>query len=148
MFDTLIGLTSLPTVVLAQVSNQHSHWDVEDTASVLMSLPDGAQVTASFSWCASAWRHELELVGSEATILWSPYDSGPVVWITASREPERLDLPPAPNVHQPLVENFVQAVLTGSAPACAIAEAVRTNQLLDAIYRSAAEHREVRLGAD
>jgi predicted dehydrogenase len=135
-------------VVQAQVSSQHTHWDVEDTASVLMSLPSGAQVTVSLSWCASTWRHEQELVGTEATILWAPYDSGPVVWTAGRREPEQLDLPPAGNVHQPLIENFVQAVLTGSSPACPVAEAVRTNQVLDAIYRSASEHREVRLAAE
>jgi predicted dehydrogenase len=54
-------------------------------------------------------------------------------------------LPPAENVHLPLVEDFVQAVRTGQAPACSVAEAAQTNRLLDAIYQSAAEGRPVTL---
>jgi len=48
-------------------------------------------------------------------------------------------------VHQPLVEDFVQAVRQDRDPICPLAEAARTNALLDAIYRSAAEGKEVRL---
>jgi len=145
MFDVLIGLCGLPARVFARCDNLVQKWDVEDTASVLLTMPDSAHVTASFSWSTKTWRHEFEIVGTEAKLNWLPYDSGPVSQ-TKGRQSEQLDQPPAENVHLPLVEDFVQAVRDSRPPACPLAEAVKTNVLLDAIYRSAAEGREITLG--
>ncbi len=144
MFDVMIGLFGMPVSVYARCENLVHSWDVEDTASVLMSMPDGAQATASFAWNSKTWRHEFEVVGTEAKVTWHPYDSGQVVR-TVGRQVDSLDLAPAENVHLPVVQDFVEAVLTGRQPVCPLAEAARTNHLLDAIYRSAAEGREVKL---
>lgn len=144
MFDVLIGLCGLPASVYARCDNLVQEWDVEDTASALMTLHDGAHVTASFSWSSKTWRHEFELVGTEAKLDWLPYDSGPVS-VTRGRQTEALDQPSAENVHWPLVEDFVQAVQAGRAPVCTLAEAAKTNVLLDALYQSAAENREITL---
>jgi predicted dehydrogenase len=146
MFDVFIGLSGLPASVYARCENLVHKWDVEDTASVLMTMPGGAHVTASFSWCTKAWRHEFEIVGTEAKLNWLPYDSGPVSK-TVGRQTELLEQPSADNVHRPLVEDFVQAVVAARPPACPLAEASKTNRLLDAIYRSATERREVSLPA-
>lgn len=147
MFDLLIGLFGLPEKVVAWSENLvHQDWDVEDSASILMKLRNGAQVTASFSWCSKTWRHEFEVVGTEARVSWLPFDSGEVVK-TVGRQTDHLKLPPAANVHLPLVQDFVQAIQEGRQPACPFGEAVKTNLLLDAIYRSAAEKRAVSLPA-
>ncbi len=144
MFDVMIGLLGMPVKVHATCDNLVHDWDVEDTASVTMTLEGGAQVSASFSWGSKTWRHEFEIVGTEAKVYWHPYDSGEVVK-TVGRDVETLDLAPAENVHQPIVEDFVQAVQEGRPPACPLPEAVKTNVLVDAIYRSAAEGREIEL---
>jgi predicted dehydrogenase len=144
MFDVLIGLLGRPASVYARCANLVHAWDVEDTASLLMTMPDGAQVTASLSWCAKAWRHEFEIVGTEAKVDWLPYDTGPITK-TVGRQTESLDLPSHENVHWPLVEDFVEAVAAGRPPACPLAEAAQTTQLLDAISQSAAENRAIQL---
>ena len=144
MFDVLIGLLGMPASVYARCGNQVHDWDVEDGASVLMAMPDGAQVTASFHWSSKTWRHEFEIVGSEAKVHWHPYDSGQVI-LTRGRQVDELVLPPADNVHAPLVEDFVQAIQEGRQPACPLTEAARTNTLVDAVYHSAAVGREVAL---
>ena len=144
MFDVMIGLLGMPVKVHATCSNLVHDWDVEDTASVVMTLRNSAQVTASFSWASKTWRHEFEIVGTEAKVYWHPYDSGEVVK-TVGRDVETLSLTPAVNVHLPIVDDFVQAVQQGRPPACPLAEAAKTNVLLDAIYRSATEHREIEL---
>jgi len=144
MFDVFIGLCGLPASVYARCDNLVQKWDVEDTASVVMTMPTGAQVTASFSWSTKTWRHEFEIVGSEARLSWLPYDTGPVSQ-TIGRQTEQLEQPSAANVHWPLVEDFVQAVAAGRPPACPLAEAAQTNALLDAIYQSAAGRCEVSL---
>ena len=144
MFDVLIGLLGQPASVFARCENLVHQWDVEDSASIVMTLPDGAHVTASFGWNSQTWRHEFELVGTEAKVYWHPFDSGEVVK-TVGRQVDNLSLPPAGNVHLPIVEDFVGAVAQGREPVCPLSEAIKTNELLGAIYRSAAEQREVRL---
>ena len=142
MFDVLIGLFGMPRRVYAQCGNLVHRWEVEDSAVLLMTLAGGAQVTASFNWNSKTWRHEFEMVGTEAKLAWLPYDSGPVVK-AVGRTVENLDLPGAENVHLPLVQDFVDAILADRDPVCPLAEAAKTNALLDAVYRSAAEAREV-----
>jgi len=48
-------------------------------------------------------------------------------------------------VHYPLIEDFVSAVEEGRDPAVTAAEAAKTNRLLDAVYESARDNREVEL---
>ena len=144
MFDVLIGLLGQPVSVFARCENLVHQWDVEDSASMVMALPDGAQVTASFGWNSQTWRHEFEIVGTEAKVYWHPYDSGNVVR-TVGRQVDELSLPPAENVHLPMVEDFVRAVREGRGPACPLSEAARTSALLDAVYESAATRQEAHL---
>jgi predicted dehydrogenase len=144
MFDVLIGLLGMPVKVYARCANLVHQWEVEDTASIVMELPDGAQVTAVFAWNSKTWRHEFEIVGTEAKVCWHPYDAGQVIK-TAGRQVDELALPPAENVHLPLVEDFVRAVLEDRSPVCPLTEAAKTNALLDAVYRSAAAGRETRV---
>jgi 1,5-anhydro-D-fructose reductase (1,5-anhydro-D-mannitol-forming) len=145
MLDLMIGLFDLPVSVYAWCDNLlHPEWDVEDNASILMKLRNGAQVTATFSWCSKTWRHEFEIVGTEAKVNWFPYDSGEVTK-TTGRQVEALKLPPGENVHLPLVQDFIDAVLENRPPVCPFDEAVKTNLLLDAIYQSASENRKVSL---
>ena len=144
MFDVLIGLFGLPISVCAKCDNLVHKWDVEDSAVILMTMRDGAQVTASFNWNSQTWRHEFEVIGTKAKINWLPYDSGQVIK-TVGRQIDNLDMPSVANVHQPLVDDFVRAVLDDRPPCASIAEAFKTSLLLDAIYRSAAENREIML---
>ena len=37
-----------------------------------MVMPGGAHVTAAFSWSSKTWRHEFEIVGTEAKLDWLP----------------------------------------------------------------------------
>ena len=144
MFDVMIGLLGMPVSVYAKCENLVQKWDVEDCAGIVMKLGSGALATASFSWSSKTWRHEFEIVGTEAKVFWHPYDSGEVVK-TVGRQVDTLDLTPADNVHGPVVQDFVEAVREGREPVCPLAEAAKTNALLDAIYQSAAENREVAL---
>ena len=142
MFDVLTGLFGLPESVMAVTGTLDRDWDVEDSSAILMSLPGGAPVTASFHWNSKTWVHMFEVVGTEAKVLWQPYDSGKVVK-TVGREITEIDMPPAANVHKPLIEDFTAAVSKGIKPTVTFAEAAKTNRLIDAIYRASREKREV-----
>jgi predicted dehydrogenase len=144
MFDVLIGLLGMPVKVYAETKTLVQPYEAEDSAVVLMELAGGAPVVAGFGWNSRTWAHEFEIVGTEAKLKWFPYDSGKAVK-TVGREVRELELPDPDNVHQPLVEDFVRAVRGGSSPAVPLAEALKTNILLDAIYESSREKKEIRL---
>jgi predicted dehydrogenase len=138
MIDLIVGLFGEPKSVSARTDTlAHPGWKVEDSSAAVMTLPNGAHALATFGWNSKTWTHEFEVVGRDARVRWSPADAGPVQ-ITRGRDTEPLDLPPAGNVHRPLIEDFNEAVRDGRSPACPVADAVATNRVLDAIYRSAA----------
>lgn len=142
MFDVLAGLFGLPARVFARCENLTQRWDVEDSAAAVMKMENDALVTAAFNWNSKTWRHEFDVIGTEARVTWLPYDSGPVVK-TVGREKEMLDLPNPENVHWPLIEDFVNAVREDRPPRYPLTESMAANVVLDAIYRSAAEGKEV-----
>jgi predicted dehydrogenase len=142
MMDLVIGLFGMPRTVFARTDTLVHGYPVEDSSAVLMTLAGGAQAIASFGWSSQAWVHDFEVFGSESAVRWSPADAGEVVF-TAGRQSEKLELPNAPNVHVPLVEDFNRAVLEDRQPVATVTEALKTNILLDAIYRSAETGREV-----
>jgi predicted dehydrogenase len=142
MFDVLIGLFGIPESVSAITSTHDRSWDVEEDTAILMRMGDGALVEASFSWNSKTWSHTFEIIGTEARVLWQPYDSGKVLK-TVGRETVELNFPCAPNVHLPLIEDFTAAARNGRKPLVTLAEAAKTNRLIDAVYLSALERREV-----
>ncbi len=144
MLDLMIGLFGQARSVYAHCDTLVQSYDVEDSASILMTLSNGAHASAHFGWNTRTWCHEFEVVGSEARVLWRPADTGDLV-ITRGRDITTLPCPNHDNVHLPLVADFNQAVLNGGTPACAASDAVRTSRLLDAIYRSAAERQPITL---
>lgn len=138
MLDVMIGLLGMPEKLTVLSDHLVHDWEVEDTSSILMQMPNGAQVYASFNWSSKTWRHEFELVGRESRLVWFPYDSGELRK-TVGRENINLSLPPAENVHLPLVQDFVDALLFGKQPVCPLSEGIKVNVLMDAIQRSARE---------
>ena len=144
MFDVFIGLLGMPKRIYARTKTLVQPYEVEDSSVILMEMPDGSDVTASFHWNSKTWAHEFEIIGTEGKLKWFPYDAGPVVK-TIGRAIDELDLPGAANVHAPLIADFVQAVIENRAPAVPLAEALKTNILLDAVYESARTGKEVTL---
>jgi len=142
MFDVMIGLLGMPKSIYAKVQTKTHDYQVEDSATIIMRMPDNADVIANFHWNSKTWTHEFEIVGTKARIKWHPYDSGKVVK-TVGRDIAELDLPNAENVHQPLVENFVKAIQNDTKPKVTLQEALKTNILLDAVYESSETGREV-----
>lgn len=144
MLDMMVGLFGLPASVFAKVDNLVHKWDVEDSATALMSFAGGARAVADFRWNAKPWAHEFEIVGTEASLRWIPCDTGKVVK-TVGGKVCKYDMPSADNVHLPLVEDFVGAVREDRPVRIGLAEAAKTNIVIDAIYQSSRTGKEVRL---
>ena len=144
MFDFLIGLVGMPKQVDALCANVLYDWEVEDSAAMILTLPNGAPMTASFGWNAGCWRHEFELVGSKGRLTMAPFDSGDLVF-TAGREIKRIPCPEADNVHLPFIQNFVDACLEQGKSPLPLSIAAQTNELLDAVYFSSQNGKVVTL---
>ena len=142
MFDVLIGLFGLPETVFARAETLVQPYAVEDSSVALLTMPGGAQVVASFHWSSKTWSHEFEIVGTEAKVKWHPYD-GESVLKTVGRNSVDVTTPNPGNVHAPLIEDFVSAIRENRSPAVTPEEGAKTNQVIDALYRSARERREV-----
>ena len=144
ILDLMIGLFGVPRTVFAKTGTLVHDYPVEDSSVVLMTLAGGAQVIASFGWSSKTCVHDFEVIGSQGGVRWPAADAGEVV-VTLGRDTQKLEMPRAPNVHLPLIEDFNRAVLEGRQPVVPVAEALKTNLLLDAIYRSAETGQEMRI---
>ncbi len=145
MFDVLIGLLGMPETVYAKAETLVQPYAVEDSSVAILKMPGGAQGIASFHWNSKTWSHEFEIVGTEAKVKWHPYDSDNVLK-TVGRDTVEVPTPNAKNAHVPLIADFVSAVLENRDPTVTVAEAAKTNAVMDAFFRSAREEREVRIG--
>jgi len=144
MFDLIVGLFDQPKTVFARCDTLANDYEVEDAATIVMTLKNGAHVSAQFGWNTKTWRHEFEVVGTEGKALWFPADAGKIV-VTIGRDVQEVDLPNADNVHQPLVDDFIAAVRDGRQPICSLGDAVKTNRILDAVYRSSTSNQMISL---
>jgi predicted dehydrogenase len=90
--------------------------EVEDTAVAAMAFESGPCATVTVTHAAIEPRDTLRLYGTTGSIHVAVLNAGDML-ITRHGQEHRESHPPALNLHQPLVEDFVSAVLTGRAPA-------------------------------
>lgn len=103
-------------------SNAVHTYAVEDNATVLIDYPGGVRGVVDVRWHSRIERDACRLVGTEGAL-----DLDPLNGPTLRTPTGELHLPAPANLHFPLVEDFVNAVLDGKTPACPIAEAICTD---------------------
>jgi predicted dehydrogenase len=108
--DLLNYLFGQPLRVTAQLSNAVHHYAVEDNATVLIEYPDGVRGIVDVRWHSQVKRDECRIRGTKGELDLTPLN-GPELAYPGGKE----FLPPHPNLHYPMIENFVDAVL-GKAP--------------------------------
>ena len=104
--DVLNFLFGQPLRVSAQLSNAVHHYAVEDNATVMIEYAGGVRGIVDVRWNSKIKRDECRIRGTEGEIELSPLN-GPELVYPGARE----NLPPHANLHYPMVENFVDAVL-------------------------------------
>jgi predicted dehydrogenase len=107
--------------------------EVEDTATALLQFERGASGMLAVTHAAADRQDTLDLYGTRGSIRVPALNSGEIT-IRVDGVERSESLPPALNLHLPLVEDFVEAVRTGRAPAVDghVGRAVAAVQ--DAIY--------------
>ncbi len=90
--------------------------DVEDTAIAVLMFERGSYATLSVTHASNEPRDTLDIYGTAGSIHVAALNVGDVrVRVGAVERVE--SLPPAANIHAPLIEEFMDAVSTGRAPA-------------------------------
>ena len=97
------------------VANVAFEREVEDTAAALLQFEPGICATLTVTHAASEPQDTLDVFGTTGSIHIAILNQGEIKIKTKSGERTESYLP-APNVHQPLIEDFVEAVLTNREP--------------------------------
>lgn len=104
--DVLNFLFGQPQRASGHLSNAVHHYAVEDNATVMIDYPDGVRGVVDVRWHSKVARDECRIRGTEGEMELTPLN-GPELVYPGGRE----SLPPHSNLHYPMVENFVAAVL-------------------------------------
>jgi len=107
--DVLNFLFGNPALVSAQVSNTVHRYAVEDSATLLIEYESGVRGICDVRWNSRIARDEFRIVGVDGALDLTPLN-GPRLESPLGEEL----LPPHPNLHYPLIENFVSAVMDGA----------------------------------
>jgi predicted dehydrogenase len=107
--------------------------EVEDTAAALLQFERGATATLAVTHATADRQDTLDLFGTRGSIRIASLNGGRM--IVSIGGTDRVEShPAAANVHLPLVEDFVEAVRTGRAPAVDGQAGRAVAAIQDAIY--------------
>ncbi len=129
----LFGPVRRVTSLLANVAFDR---EVEDTAGALLEFESGPCATLVVTHAAAAARDTLEIYGTRGSLHATVLNAGDLA-IVAGDARRSEPHPPAPNLHQPLVQDFVDAVLAGREPTVTGAIGRAVAELEQRIYAGA-----------
>jgi predicted dehydrogenase len=116
-------------------SNALHQLEVEDSATALVQYAGGVNAVIDVRWNSRIQRDQFRVVGVEGEIVLDPLNGPPLSLIKSDGSRIEESLPTHANVHFPIVENFVQAVLDGGALACPIDEAIWTDWVTEQVMQ-------------
>lgn len=117
--DAMNFLFGKPRRATGLLSNALHSMPVEDSATVMLEYAGGVHGVVDVRWNSRVTRDQFRIIGTEGEIVLDPLN-GPELKVAGRAEM----LPTHANVHYPLVENFVAAVLDGTPLACPGDEAI------------------------
>jgi predicted dehydrogenase len=108
--DAMNFLFGKPDRACGLLSNAVHRIGVEDSATVLMGFSGGVHAIVDVRWNSRVARDQFRIIGEEGEINLDPLN-GPELRIDTCTGRRTEMLPPHANIHFPIVENFVDAVL-------------------------------------
>jgi predicted dehydrogenase len=99
-----------PDRAFGLLSNAVHRIGVEDSATVLMGFSGGVQAVVDVRWNSRVARDQFRVIGESGEINLDPLN-GPELHIDTGAGRRTEMLPPPANLHFPIVENFVDAIL-------------------------------------
>jgi predicted dehydrogenase len=113
--EVLINLFGRVSRISSQLSNSIFEREVEDTATALLGFESGAQAILSVTHAATEPQDTLHIFGTEGSIHVPELNAG--VLTLTTRNGQSHESHPAPaNLHLPLIDDFVQALISNRDP--------------------------------
>jgi 1,5-anhydro-D-fructose reductase (1,5-anhydro-D-mannitol-forming) len=109
------------------LSNALHELAVEDSATVLIEYAGGVHAVVDVRWNSRITRDQFRIVGTEGEISLDPLNGPPLRLLDSQGHLREEQLATHANVHYPVVENFVSAVLDGALLACPGDQAIWTD---------------------
>jgi 1,5-anhydro-D-fructose reductase (1,5-anhydro-D-mannitol-forming) len=128
--DVLNFLFGQPLRATGYLSNAVHHYAVEDNATMMIDYAEGVRGVVDVRWHSKVKRDECRIRGTEGEMDLSPLNGGELVY-PGGRE----SLPPHSNLHYPIIENFVDAVLGKSSLLASGASSYWTDWVIDQVRR-------------
>ena len=107
--------------------------EVEDTAVALFEFANGARGTLTVTHATLESQDTLSLFGSEGSLHLESLNKGSLIVRTAAGEHIE-EIPPHANLHQPFIDEFAEAVLTGCTPSVTGATGREVQHIIELIY--------------
>jgi 1,5-anhydro-D-fructose reductase (1,5-anhydro-D-mannitol-forming) len=132
--DAMNFLFGKPERAFGLLSNAVHRIGVEDSATVLMGFPSGIHAVVDVRWNSRVARDQFRITGENGEINLDPLN-GPELRVTDSTGSRTEMLPPHANLHFPIVENFVDAVLASDPNrlACPAEQAAWVDWVIDQV---------------
>jgi predicted dehydrogenase len=133
--DAMNFLFGKPERACGLLSNAIHRIAVEDSATLLMQFSGGVHATVDVRWNSRVARDQFRIIGENGEINLDPLNS-PELRVAGRTEL----LPPNANLHFPIVENFVEAVLAGDPArlACPAEQAAWTDWVIEQVVSAKA----------
>lgn len=129
--DVLNFLFGQPLRATGYLSNAVHHYAVEDNATVMIDYAGGVRGMVDVRWHSKVKRDECRVRGTEGEMDLSPLN-GPELVYPGGRE----HVPPHDNLHYPIIENFVDAVLGKAALLASGASSYWTDWVIEQVRRN------------
>jgi predicted dehydrogenase len=131
--DACNFLFGKPQRATGLLSNAFHELAVEDSATTLIEYAGGVHAVVDVRWNSRIQRDQFRIIGVDGEISLDPLNGPALRMLTGNGRLTEEQLPAHANVHYPAVENFVNAVLDGTAVACPIEEAVWTDWVTEQV---------------
>jgi 1,5-anhydro-D-fructose reductase (1,5-anhydro-D-mannitol-forming) len=124
--DAFNFLFGRPLAATGLSSNAIHRLAVEDSTTALVEYPGGVRGIIDVRWNSRIVRDQFRIIGTDGELNLDPLGE-PGLRVTTTSSTWEEQLPTHANVHYPIVEDFVNAVLDGSPLACPGSEAIQTD---------------------
>ena len=107
--EVLVNLFGEADGVASSVSGSIYDREIEDTAVATLHFASGVTATVSVTHATNVPKDTLQIFGTNGCIEIPVLNSGRLI-VTAGADQREENFPPAENIHQPLIEDFVESI--------------------------------------
>ena len=130
--DAFNFLFGTPVRATGLRSNAVHRLSVEDSATAMLQYAGGVHAVMDVRWNSRIVRDQFRVIGTEGELNLDALNDPELTVIRRDRRWTE-SLPAHANVHYPIVENFVNAVLDGAPLACPAREAIETDRMTEMV---------------